>query len=245
MNKNAVIQRFAVQVTGTAPASLARLGSIPNLGQYARAWVSHNNANAGITTNSIWGSSDATEFNGLPNIYDTAYQSFTVSEVGDVGTLTNLDIRGQTELAYGQTNGSMAVVDLTATFLPQVGSTRVRQRVVSQQTIVPSNESANFFGTSTPVDCFDVDTLSIQVTEASSLTTTWYIQGSIDGEWWYDVPSVGQTTTSAAATGKTVTSGTFVRNLDVSGYRYVRLLLNGTTASPFNTLATFYGEALE
>lgn len=249
VNRNAVIQRFGLNITGDAPASVVPLRDIRNVGQYARAWASYSNANAGLTTNSLWGSSDGIKFNGLPNYYDTQSQAFFPIEAGNFGTLVNIDIRGQAEIAYGQTNNLPSVIDLTLCLLPAPGTRTARGRVLSTQTIVPSNPAPGpYLGTSQIVDCADVDTLSIQCTDTLGTTKTWDIQGSIDGQWWWGVPSIGQTTnpfSGVAGNDKTITDGTFVRNLDVSGYRYVRLRLTSASASTFNTIATFYGEALE
>lgn len=247
MNRNAVIQRFALSISGDLPL-LTRLSGISNLSQYARAWVSYDNAATLSTTNELHGSSDGIKFNGLPNYYDTNYSGASVVQATDIGTLVNVDVRGQTELAYGQVNNLTGLVNLTLCLLPAPGTRTTRGRVLSTQTIVPSNPSSPFLGSSQIVDCADVDILSIQCTDTLGTTKTWDIQGSIDGQWWWGIPSIGQTfnlVSAIAANDKTIVDGTFVRNLDVSGYRYVRLRLAFSSPSTFNTIATFYGEALE
>ena len=245
MNRNAVIQRFQFPYTS---GTITRLRGYSLLPDYARMWAtSDNGTNPFVTFFGLYGSSDGSRFNGLPIINVASYAGFVAAETATPGTIANIDIRGQGDLAYlSSANPASGLVTLTTAILPAQGAIRARARTLSTQTIVPSNPAPGpYLGTSQIVDCADVDTLSIQCADTNSTSTSWFIQGSIDGELWWDVPVLGSTDISGSATIRTISSNTFVRNLDVSGYRYVRLLLNGTTVNPFNTIATFYGEALE
>ena len=243
MNRNALIQRYSFPVSSADSRPILR--GINGLGQYARMWCQCDN-NVALASFRIDGSIDSSTLLGLPSINDPQWDAPTPLFNNSPGVAFNIDIRGQSELAINtDLVPANSIVNLTTAFLPKQGVSRVRGRILSQQTIVPSNLSTPFFGTSQIVDCADTDVLHIQATALNSVSTTWFIQGSIDGEFWWSVPDLDSTAFFNSATIYSIASGTFVRNLDVSGYRYVRLLLNGTTASPFNTLATFYGEALE